>query len=201
MIELNSEPLGSEVLERGRAEADVIDQGELWRIFFEQNRDGIVVLRTDGSVYRANNRFAEEIDRATRYARPMALIMYDIDHFKCVNDTFGHGAGDEVLTTVVELVNEHIRSVDTHGRWGGEEFMVLLPETGLAAAVASAERLREAIAGHGFAHVESVTASFGVTALGPGDGFDALVKRADEALYLAKSRGRNRVESAWERTS
>jgi diguanylate cyclase (GGDEF)-like protein/PAS domain S-box-containing protein len=288
----------------GRGTAHFDDEAALWRIFFEENRDGIAIIRVDGSVFCANERFAamlgctrdeveamhvwdwdsqfdrsqlehmlqtvgstgdnfetrhrrrdgsevdveittnaafykgaklifcncrditerkrdherirqlattdsltgivnraefsrrlvEEIGRAVRFERPLALMMYDLDHFKRVNDTFGHAVGDEVLKTTVELVNHAIRSVDIHARWGGEEFMVLLPETDRDAAVGSAERVRATIADHCFERAGRVTASFGVTTLTPGDRADDLIKRVDEAMYLAKRSGRNRVE-------
>lgn len=100
-----------------------------------------------------------EIERAVRYDTPLTLIMYDLDHFKLVNDRFGHNTGDDVLRTVVRLTNDNIRSTDFHGRWGGEEFMVLLPQTTLEAALDVAEKLRLAVAGHQFNQVGTVTAS------------------------------------------
>ncbi len=135
-----------------------------------------------------------ELDRARRYGAPLSLIMYDLDHFKRVNDSFGHDVGDHVLQEVARLVNENIRSVDTAGRWGGEEFMVLMPQTVAASARTAAEKLRQAIAQHRFAEAGTVTASFGVALLTPQDDRDSLLKKADQALYQAKARGRNRVE-------
>ena len=135
-----------------------------------------------------------ELDRARRYGAPLSLIMYDLDHFKRVNDSFGHDVGDQVLQEVARLVNENIRSVDTAGRWGGEEFMVLMPQTVAASARTAAEKLRQAIAQHRFAEVGTVTASFGVALFTPRDDRDSLLKKADQALYQAKARGRNRVE-------
>lgn len=135
-----------------------------------------------------------EIERSARYHTPFSLIMYDLDHFKQVNDRFGHNAGDDVLNTVTSLVNDNIRSIDIHGRWGGEEFMVILPQTGLDAAREVAEKLRRVIAAHRFDQIGTVTASFGVVELVPRDNSKLLAQRVDEALYRAKSRGRNRVE-------
>ncbi|MFW6379200.1 MAG: diguanylate cyclase, partial [Guyparkeria sp.] len=167
----------------------------------KRDREEIKRLATTDALTGIANRgqfsrqLAAEIERARRFGRPLALIMYDLDHFKRVNDTFGHDVGDEVLTTTARLVGERVRQVDHHGRWGGEEFMVLLPETDLEAAQESAERLRSAIEAHSFPHGQHVTASFGVTVLGSGDRLETLVKRADEALYLAKRYGRNRSQA------
>ena len=135
-----------------------------------------------------------EIERAIRYKTPITLVMYDLDHFKLVNDRYGHDTGDDVLRTVVKLTNDNIRSTDFHGRWGGEEFMVLLPQTTLEAALDVAEKLRLAVAGHQFSHVGTVTASYGVAELTPQENARSLAQRVDEALYRAKDRGRNRVE-------
>ena len=111
-----------------------------------------------------------------------------------MNDSFGHPAGDEVLRETSRLVREKVRCVDCAARWGGEEFIILLPQTGLEGATSTAEKLRRAIADLPFAAMPAVTASFGVTPFAAGDDAFTLVKRADEALYLAKTRGRNRVE-------
>ncbi|NYS61418.1 sensor domain-containing diguanylate cyclase [Vreelandella salicampi] len=141
-----------------------------------------------------NRLLEQEIERSSRYHMPFSLIMYDLDHFKQVNDRFGHNAGDDVLNTVTRLVNDNIRSIDIHGRWGGEEFMVILPQTCLEAARDVAEKLRRAIATYHFNQVGTVTASFGVTEFIPRDDSKLMAQRADDALYRAKSLGRNRVE-------
>lgn len=135
-----------------------------------------------------------EIERANRYQTPLALLMYDLDHFKQVNDRFGHNTGDTVLKTVTSLVNDNIRGIDIHGRWGGEEFMVLLPQTGLDTAKDVAKKLRRTIAAHPFDKLGSITASFGVVELAPHESSKSLAQRVDEALYRAKELGRNRVE-------
>lgn len=142
-----------------------------------------------------SRRFAEEIERAHRHRTPLGLVMFDLDHFKHINDSHGHDVGDAVLRGVMEVVRWNVRVGDVIGRWGGEEFMLLLPGLDLRDARGVAERLRAGIAAHRFEPVERVTASFGVVVLEHAEGFDALVKRVDVALYRAKSAGRNRVEA------
>lgn len=136
-----------------------------------------------------------EMDRAKRYGTPMSLVMYDIDHFKHVNDTHGHDVGDRVLQTLTGLVKEHIRTNDVVARWGGEEFMLLMPQSDLEAARNAAEKLRLAIAAHRFEPCDQMTVSFGVATFEPHDDLNSLLKRVDDALYRAKDCGRNRVES------
>ncbi|CAM3345894.1 sensor domain-containing diguanylate cyclase [Halomonas lysinitropha] len=140
------------------------------------------------------SRCEAEVARARRFHRPLALIIYDLDHFKRINDTFGHNVGDRVLQAATKQIHRHIRQEDLHARWGGEEFILLMPECGLDAAMASAERLRRAIAQYAYPHQETVSASFGITVLAEGDEIDGLIKRADDALYRAKAAGRNRAE-------
>ena len=137
---------------------------------------------------------AKERDRARRYGTPFSLVMCDIDHFKRVNDTFGHHEGDAVLQQVAKLLREHTRSSDVLARWGGEEFMILLPQTALDAAHEVAEKVRASIAAHEFHRVGCLTLSFGVTSLDNSEELNTLLKRVDDALYLAKTNGRNRVE-------
>jgi len=155
---------------------------------------------TDSLTGVANRRqglkeLVQEMERARRYSTPLSLIMFDIDHFKRVNDTFGHGVGDDVLRAVTSLVRENIRAAEIQARWGGEEFVVVLPQTGLAGAAVAAEKLRQVIAAHRFEQVGTVTVSFGVTEFEPADALDILLKRVDNALYRAKGNGRNRVET------
>ncbi|MFO0753784.1 MAG: diguanylate cyclase [Thermodesulfovibrionales bacterium] len=140
-----------------------------------------------------NDLLATELQRAQRYKTGLSLIMFDIDHFKRINDTFGHMAGDEVLKSLVRLVKGSIRNVDVFARWGGEEFMILAPETDIEAAYNVAERLRSEMEQHCFTTVGHLTSSFGIAALRAEDGVDTLVKRVDDALYRAKEGGRNRV--------
>lgn len=136
----------------------------------------------------------QEVAVAERYGRPCALVMFDIDHFKRFNDTWGHDAGDEVLVTVARTVSTFMRDAGLAGRWGGEEFLVLAANTSLEGATRLAERLRAAIAGLEIRDYGSVTASFGVAVYREGDQRRGIVKRADPGLYAAKEGGRNRVE-------
>ena len=139
----------------------------------------------------------QEVERSRRYDRTLALLLYDIDHFKQVNDTFGHQAGDIVLQELAKLVHEQLRRNDIEGRVGGEEFAVLLPETTISEAVVLAERIRGIIESFAINIGETslhITASFGVTAVKENDvALDSIYKRADSALYEAKNAGRNRV--------
>lgn len=158
-----------------------------------------LLATTDSLTGIANRReffdiLESEMSRARRYGSPLSLVMYDLDHFKRVNDTYGHDAGDAVLQTVTSLVKQNIRTVDVAARWGGEEFMVMMPQSALDVASGAAERLRVAVASHHFGKVGKVTASFGVTAFVPQDDSNSLLKRVDDALYRAKELGRDRVE-------
>jgi diguanylate cyclase (GGDEF)-like protein len=158
-----------------------------------------LLATTDSLTGIANRRqfstiLASEIDRVKRYGTPMSLAMYDIDYFKRVNDTFGHDVGDHVLQALTSLVKENIRANDVVARWGGEEFMVLMPQSDVEAARNVSEKLRLAIAGHHFDNLDKLTVSLGVTAFEPQDDLNSLLKRVDEALYKAKEKGRNRVE-------
>ncbi|MDX1659587.1 MAG: diguanylate cyclase [Nitriliruptorales bacterium] len=145
--------------------------------------------------------FRRELERAGRYGHPTALLLLDIDHFKQVNDTHGHPAGDAVLQGVAQEITAAVRGVDRVGRWGGEEFAVLLPETDADAARMVAERIRRLVAQRVVdtaAGRIAVTVSIGMAVADPDDVPDAsaLLDTADEALYAAKDRGRNRVEAA-----
>jgi two-component system, cell cycle response regulator len=127
-----------------------------------------------------------------------AVLLFDIDHFKQVNDSYGHPAGDQVLRELAARALRHVRSVDLIGRLGGEEFIIVMPETSLGGAVVVADRLRAAIAGEPFVLRHSgerlaVTISIGIAAAGRGEELDRVLKRADDALYAAKHAGRNRV--------
>ncbi|HEX2199661.1 MAG TPA: diguanylate cyclase [Burkholderiales bacterium] len=135
---------------------------------------------------------AVEMGRARRYAEPLSLVLADLDHFKRVNDTRGHAAGDEVLREVGRALRECARGADVVARYGGEEFAIILPHTTLAQALRFAERARRAISGL----PAGVTASFGAAQLGPQDEAAQLAAAADAALYRAKAEGRDRVRAA-----
>lgn len=135
-----------------------------------------------------------EIERVKRHNQPLSIIIFDIDRFKKVNDRYGHSAGDYVLKTVADIVRESIRKIDYFVRWGGEEFMIISSETNLKEGSALAERIREIIESSTFKDVGKVTVSFGVTEFRANDTEDSLIKRADDAMYEAKKKGRNRVE-------
>lgn len=130
---------------------------------------------------------------AQRYGTPYSLIIVDVDHFKSINDRFGHDRGDQVLKTVVQRLQSGLRDTDTLARWGGEEFIVLNPQSTCEGASVLAERLRQALAGTPIEAAGQVTASFGVAGYVAGDALDPLVKRADAGPYAAKHAGRNRV--------
>ncbi|MFZ6657102.1 diguanylate cyclase [Undibacterium sp. TJN19] len=136
----------------------------------------------------------EEHQRSLRYGTFFSIAIVDIDKFKQVNDTFGHQTGDKVLVGIASILQNHVRSMDAVGRWGGEEFLIIFRETNIHAAVAIAEKLRCAIANHEFEQVGVKTASFGVTTYQHPDGINEMMIRADNALYYAKKSGRNRVE-------
>jgi len=144
---------------------------------------------------RMDELITDEIGRSGRYKKPFCFIIGDIDHFKNINDTRGHQFGDQVLTATAVALTKGLRSSDSFGRWGGEEFVVLLPETNLADGQMIAERLRilmeEAAANTNY----PVTMSFGIVEFALGDTAETIVQRADEALYAAKAGGRNRVET------
>lgn len=135
-----------------------------------------------------------EIARAKRYNRLLSLSIFDIDHFKKVNDTFGHSAGDDVLKIIADIARKNMRATSYLFRWGGEEFVILVPETASHGAGIQAEHIRKAIESYEFDAVGKVTVSFGVTQFREDDTVDTLLSRADSALYRAKSSGRNRVE-------
>ena len=138
---------------------------------------------------------AREQARCERYGTPLALVMLDIDEFKAVNDTYGHGAGDDVICETAARIALGLRDVDSAFRLGGEEFLILLPSTALDDAVAVAERLRAAVSDTPVAAIgRRITASFGVTELARGrEDWELAMRRADTALYRAKHEGRDRV--------
>ncbi|MDB5689554.1 MAG: sensor diguanylate cyclase [Sphingomonas bacterium] len=169
----------------------VVDELELRQIAIRDQLTGALSRR--GFIERCD----QEIARFRRYDRPCSLVLLDVDHFKAVNDTHGHPAGDEVLRQIAELCTLTMRPTDPIGRIGGEEFALLLPETDPDAAAAAVERLRAAIEAHAFrlrgGPALRITASFGVAAIGTAtDSAESWLAAADRPLYAAKESGRNR---------
>jgi diguanylate cyclase (GGDEF)-like protein len=177
--------------EQSRSEADAaIEQKnlELERLSVTDKLTGIFNRN------KLDDVLSYELSNAARYDRTFSLILGDIDHFKAVNDRFGHITGDAVLKDFGVLLRSSCRCIDTVGRWGGEEFLIICPETKIDGAWGLAERIRRIVADHPFPISKRVTISFGVAEYRRGDDAAALLKRADEALYAAKNRGRNCVE-------
>jgi two-component system, cell cycle response regulator len=170
----------------------------------ENYRRSLTLALTDELTGLYNRRYLfahldELLARTSSDSIGAALLLFDIDHFKCVNDAYGHAGGDEVLRQIARRTQDSVRSDDLVARLGGEEFAVVMPETGLAIAAAVAERLRIEVASRPFCvsadRLElKITISIGVTIANPGcDARDPLLKRADDALYEAKASGRNRI--------
>jgi two-component system cell cycle response regulator len=161
---------------------------------------------TDALTGLYNRRYMEShvgtlVEQAATRGKPLTVLILDIDYFKSINDTWGHDAGDDVLRDFAMRIRKSIRGIDLACRYGGEEFVVVMPETDLAVATVVAERLRRRIAGESFpiqqgARAIDVTISIGIAGLGPGDTAASVLKRADQALYRAKRDGRNRVVPA-----
>lgn len=159
------------------------------------------MANTDALTGLANRRrMAEAIEsellRFARYGTPFSIILIDVDHFKTVNDRWGHAVGDQVLTALAQRGAETLREVDAMGRWGGEEFVMMLPETPLAQSLDKARALCAHVACAPLLDAHAITVSCGVAAAIEGDDLDTLIDRADAALYAAKREGRNRAESA-----
>ncbi len=134
-----------------------------------------------------------EVERARRHGRPLSLALLDLDDFKQINDTYGHLTGDTVLRELAGVVRRSLRSTDVVGRFGGEEFMIIMPETEFSTAIRVLERVRLAIERTYFEPVGSVSVSIGVTEFREGDTVQDLIGRTDENLYTAKREGKNRV--------
>jgi diguanylate cyclase (GGDEF)-like protein len=191
--------LGEDALRMLEVLAIQAAQAVLRAQLFEQTER---LATTDGLTSLANRRTfqaraSQALAQARRYGRACAMLITDIDHFKAVNDTYGHPAGDVVLRGVAQMLREQARDTDVVARYGGEEFAVVMPETDLRGAAVIAERLREAVAARVFPTElgpVKVTLSVGLAG-SPDDGteMEALVQLADQCLYQAKRQGRNRV--------
>ncbi|ACB33332.1 diguanylate cyclase [Leptothrix cholodnii SP-6] len=184
---------GNQVVRRAlaRAEAEIeqrkLVEAELSRIAITDALTGVWNRR------HFEQTIGAERAKAQRHHTPLSLLLFDVDHFKALNDQFGHQAGDQVLTELARLVGRSLRDGDVLARWGGEEFAVILHHCPAADALRLAEKLRGLVAGHAFDRVGTVTASFGVAELQPDETLDAWFRRVDLALYAAKSGGRNAV--------
>lgn len=144
-----------------------------------------------------NERALAEVQRWQRYGRPLSVAVFDIDHFKRINDSFGHQAGDRVIKVIGRSIAKRLREVDFFCRYGGEEFVALMPETDSQTALGVLEKVREAIASAAFNYKDqplTITVSIGVTEFKTSDTLDAAFERADQALYVAKTGGRNRCQ-------
>lgn len=135
-----------------------------------------------------------ELERSQRYSNTLSLIIIDLDNFKSINDTYGHLQGDKALVKSTDILNSNIRKTDILGRWGGEEFMLICPNTNKNSAGILAEKLRICLERYPFEKIGTQTASFGVTEFKKDETLESFIYRADEALFEAKRNGRNRVE-------
>lgn len=144
---------------------------------------------------KLSQRLDDEIERSKRYNSPLSLLMIDVDHFKHINDSYGHPAGDRVLADIAAQLRNHSRTNDAAGRWGGEEFLVICPATTSEGATALAETLRHSIASTGFSIADQVTVSIGIASFHADDSLAQLLERVDQALYQAKHEGRNCIRT------
>jgi len=159
----------------------------------------LTVLATTDSLTKINNRYAlmklleSEINRASRYKQPLSVLMFDADNFKEVNDQHGHDVGDIVLADLARVVSGTLRESDIIGRYGGEEFLVIMPNTRLEEAKQSAERIRKSVEAHCFETIDTLTVSLGLVELQDGEDINTLFKRLDQLMYSAKDGGRNQL--------
>jgi diguanylate cyclase (GGDEF)-like protein len=197
---------GKECAEVDRQSAELIASalGIVVKSLFLVEETQLLAL-TDGLTGLYNRRHAtkrleEEIARSRRNGSGLCVAMCDVDHFKAINDEFGHGAGDRVLQQIAKSLTEYVRRNDIVARWGGEEFLVIFSEIKLTAARIVAERLRGRLASMPRVEdgPEQITVSVGLATLGGDTTAEMLIEQADQALYRAKARGRNRVEVAGE---
>lgn len=187
-----------DLLKFGGAVFKFIDGGNIEALYHEEIYRMTII---DGLTEIANKRYLidfldREIARSRRHQRPLCVAMLDTDQFKTVNDELGHLAGDTVLRDVAQLLDANVRRDELAARFGGEEFVIVLPETEIDGAVAFCERVRRLVANHSFAHNEReirVTVSIGVTVVEPDYDVEQFLAAADRRLYLAKQQGRDRL--------
>ncbi len=177
---------------------DITEKNRIEKQLKEKNHQLEQISRTDPLTGIANRRalfdgLTDEISRHQRYQHPLSVILLDIDHFKAVNDTHGHLIGDEVLIQVADVMKKCLRQVDLLGRYGGEEFAVIMPETDIDRAATAAEKLRKAVAAQRFSSKNlKITISGGVAAFHD-ESPSGLLDVADNLLYQAKNGGRNQI--------
>ena len=158
-------------------------------------------MATTDSLTKIHNRysimevFTDEVNRSNRYMTPLSVILYDIDYFKQVNDTYGHKAGDAVLTQLSNLIKTFVRDIDVVGRYGGEEFLIILPNTKLHEAENFAHRIIETVSETNFEVVGNITISIGLVEVQRGETVDEIFTRVDDLLYKSKEDGRNRLST------
>ncbi len=172
------------------------------RVLMLKRLQGLAI--TDGLTRLYNSRYFytqldSEVDRSKRYNHPLTLLFMDIDHFKHYNDTYGHLDGDKVLARFGRVIKSCLRKMDTAYRYGGEEFTVILPETGRREVMTVAKRIKDAIENEEFSPQSeksiSMTISIGVTEYCPGERISTFIQRADKAMYLSKQKGRNQIST------
>jgi polar amino acid transport system substrate-binding protein len=145
--------------------------------------------------YKIDTALKKQISFAKRHNNPLSVIFFDIDHFKKINDTFGHKIGDEILKELTDLIKSNLREYDIFGRWGGEEFIIILPNTSIIQAVKVTKKIKNIIESHKFKYVDRLTCSFGVTEMCINDTLESILDRVDTYMYEAKKRGRNKIIS------
>ena len=173
----------------------------IYKMIYKQRENMLLIKEKayiDGltGVYNRNKfdiRASREMQRSIRYKNQLGMAILDIDHFKIFNDTYGHLVGDEVLILLAQSLNKQVRVTDTFARWGGEEFVILFPETGLEEVEIICEKLRQEVESLNHPTAGKITVSFGVTCYVKGDTVESFFGRCDEALYNAKENGRNKV--------
>ncbi len=171
-------------------------------VYFHRSRKKFYTLSKKDQLTGCTNRYAIgdifdiEYKRYLRFGNGFSLVMFDLDYFKKVNDKYGHAIGDIVLITIVKLVKQNIREIDSLIRWGGEEFIIILPETPKNQAIECCEKLRKIIEEYKWEleDIKTITVSFGIASITKKDTLDTLIVRADKKMYIAKQKGRNRVE-------
>ncbi len=175
--------VGTRIIRRDQALQEVVT-----RLSQEDYLTGLANRR------RITQLLEHEVRRARRYHTSFTVILMDVDHFKEINDRFGHQAGDTALRKIAGVIKTALRAPDSVGRWGGEEFLIISTETDIDGGLSLAEKLRSRIESADLGETGHRTASFGVTAFGEGDDIGTIIGRADAGLYAAKHGGRNRVE-------